>query len=99
MVQVGLYVRLEARPDKGEELESFLKQGLELANAETTTPVWFAVKFSATSFAIFDAFADDSGRKAHLDGPIAAALMAKADDLLANPPSIEHFDVVGAKLP
>jgi hypothetical protein len=51
------------------------------------------------TFGIFDAFADDTGRKAHLAGPIAAALMAKASELLAEPPQIEQVDVLGAKIP
>ena len=99
MVKVGLFVRLEAKSGKEAELAAFLQQGLEMANAETTTPVWFALRFSPGSFAIFDAFDDESGRRAHLSGPIAAALMAHAPDLLAEAPTIEQLDVLGAKLP
>lgn len=99
MPKLGLYVKLEAKPGKAEEVAAFLAQGSELAKAETTTPVWFAVRFGPTTFGIFDAFADEAGRQAHLEGPIAAALMAKADELLAAPMNIERYDVVGAKLP
>lgn len=67
MVTSGLFVVLDAKPGKQEELAAFLKQGLALANAEVTTPVWFAVRFSASRFAIFDAFRDEAGRQAHLD--------------------------------
>lgn len=98
-MKVGLFVRLEAKKGKEAELEAFLKRGLELANAETFTPLWFALKFSPNTFAIFDAFADEAGRQSHLTGEIAKALMANAPDLLASPPAVEKLDVVGAKLP
>jgi len=46
-----------------------------------------------------DAFPDVSGRAAHLSGRVAGALMAKASDLLAQPPSIEKVDILAVKLP
>jgi quinol monooxygenase YgiN len=98
MLKHGLFARLEAQPGKEEEVAAFLMQGLQLANQETTTPVWFAVRFGRTTFAIFDAFQDETGRQNHLNGPIAKALMAKASSLLAAPPVIERWDVLGAKL-
>ena len=97
MVKLGLYVRLEAKPDKAFALEEFLRDALPLAQAETGTPVWYALKFGPRSFAIFDAFASDQDRGAHLDGPIAAALMARADELLASPPAIERWDALAVK--
>lgn len=99
MVKVALLVRLQAKPGREADVESFLKKGLALANQESTTPVWFALRLGPSTFGIFDAFADEAGRSAHLSGPIAAALMANAPDLLAEPPQIEHVDVLGAKLP
>ena len=99
MTTVALFARLEAKPGKEDALRGFLQQGLELANQEKTTPVWFALRLGPTTFAIFDAFADEAGRNAHLNGPIAKALMAQAPDLLAAPPAIEQLDVLGAKLP
>jgi quinol monooxygenase YgiN len=98
MLKVGLFVRLEAKPGKEEQVATFLEQGLELANAERTTPVWFAVRFGARSFAIFDSFADEGGRNTHLTGPIAKALMEQAPTLLASAPAIERVDVIGAKV-
>jgi len=99
MLTLGLFARLEAKPGKEEEVAAFLMQGLQLANQETTTPLWFAVRLAPTTFAIFDAFHDEAGRQAHLTGPIAKALMARAPDLLASPPVIERLDVLGVKLP
>jgi quinol monooxygenase YgiN len=93
----SLFVRLDAKPGKEAEVEAFLAQGLQLANAEATTPLWFALKLGERSYAIFDSFYDEAGRQAHLDGPIAKALMAKAPELLATPPSIERLDVLGVK--
>ncbi len=99
MLTLSLFVRLEAKPGKEKEVETFLKQGLELANQEATTPIWFALKLGPSTFAIFDAFRDEQGRQAHLNGPIAQALMAHAPHLLASPPVIERMEVLGAKLP
>ena len=98
MVRVGLLVRLQAQPGKEAEVASFLESGLALANQEAATVVWFALRLGPSTFGIFDAFADEAGRKAHLGGQIAAALMAKAADLLAEPPKIEQVDVLAAKI-
>ena len=99
MVKVALLVRLEAKPGQEAALENFLKSGLALANQESFTPVWFALKLGPSTFGIFDAFADDTGRKAHLSGQIAAALMAKSGELLSAAPRIEQVDVLAVKLP
>ena len=99
MVRVALLVRLQAKPGKEADVARFLESGLALANQEATTPIWFALRLGPATFGIFDAFADDAGRKAHLAGPIAAALMAKGSDLLAEPLEIEQVDVLGAKIP
>jgi quinol monooxygenase YgiN len=99
MVTVALLVRLEAKPGKEAEVESFLKSGLAIVQEETDTTAWFAIRMGQSTFGIFDAFPDESGRQAHLTGRVAAALVAKASDLLAEPPVIEKFDVLAAKLP
>jgi quinol monooxygenase YgiN len=98
MVKVGLLVRLVAKPGKEEEVASFLSSALPLAQAEAATVAWFALRLSKNEFGIFDAFPDDGGRKAHLNGPIAAALTAKAGELLAQPPKIEQVDLLASKL-
>jgi quinol monooxygenase YgiN len=97
MIKFALFARLEAKPGKEADVAAFLEAGLAMARAETTTPIWFALRLSPTTFGIFDAFHDEAGRQAHLTGPIAQALMAKAPDLFATPPSIERIDVLGVK--
>ena len=99
MPSVALFVRLEAKPGKESAVAKFLETGLALANQEPATPVWFALRLGPTTFGVFDAFANDSGRQAHLNGPIAKALMAQAPELFSKPPAIEPIDVLGAKLP
>jgi quinol monooxygenase YgiN len=99
MIKYALFARLEAKAGKEEEVARFLDAGLAMSHEEAATPVWFALRLSPTTFAIFDAFHDEAGRQAHLNGKIAAALMARADELLAVPPSIELIDVLGVKLP
>ena len=98
MISVGLFVRLEAKPEKANEVAAFLAQGLQLANQEPATKLWFSLRLGTSTFAVFDAFADEAGRQTHLNGPIAKALMEIAPKLLASPPSIEKTEILGAKL-
>ena len=97
MIKHALFVRLEAKPGKEKEVTQFLQAGLGLAQQEATTPVWFALQLSPSTFGVFDT--DEAGRQAHLNGPIAQALGANASKLLAQAPSIERIDVLGAKVP
>lgn len=97
MITLALFARLEARPGKEAAVAEFLQAGLAMANNESTTPIWFALQLGPSTFGIFDAFTDEAGRQAHLNGPIAQALMAQAADLLASPPSIEPVTVLGMK--
>jgi quinol monooxygenase YgiN len=99
MVTVGLLVRLAAKPGRELELEQFLRSALPLVENEPGTTAWFALKFGSFSFGIFDAFPHDAARQAHLAGRVAAALMARAADLLAAPPDIEYLDTFASKLP
>jgi quinol monooxygenase YgiN len=97
MIKFALFARLEAKPGKEQDVADFLAAGLEMANQETTTPIWFALRLSPSVFGIFDAFETDANRQAHLTGPIAQALMAKAEELFSVPPSIEAIEVLGLK--
>ena len=99
MVRTALFVKLEAKPGKEREVEEFLRGGLPVVQEEPATIAWFALRLGPTTFAIFDAFPDEAGRQAHLSGRVAAALLAKAPELLAHPPVIEKADVLAAKLP
>jgi quinol monooxygenase YgiN len=99
MVKFALFVRLEAKPGKEAEVESFLKGGLNIVQDEPATTAWFAIRLGPSTFGIFDAFPDEAGRQAHLSGRVAQALMAKASELLASPPVIEKVGVLAAKLP
>jgi len=96
---LGQFVPLEAKPGKEEEVAAFLADAAKMTQQEPTTPLWFAVRFGKSGFGIFDAFRDEAGRQAHLNGPIAAALMAQAPNLFTAPPTIESLEVLGAKLP
>jgi quinol monooxygenase YgiN len=91
-------VRLVVKPGKEAEVTSFLEGGLALVQQEPTI-AWLAIRLGPSEFGIFDAFPDDAGRQAHLGGRVAAALMAQAPELLAQPPVIEPVDVLAAKLP
>jgi quinol monooxygenase YgiN len=97
-LKLGILARLESKPGKEAEVENFLREGLTLAQAETETIVWFALRLSQTTFGIFDAFENEAGRKGHLTGKIAEALFAKAPELFSQPPTIEQVDVLAAKI-
>jgi quinol monooxygenase YgiN len=99
MVTVGLCVRLIAAPGKEDEVAAFLAGALPLAEAEPETTAWFAARVDASTFLIFDVFPTEAGREQHLAGPIAEALMARAADLLSQPPTIEQIEILASKLP
>jgi len=98
-VKEALWVALEAKPGKENELESFLAGALPLVQAEPATVTWYAIRMGPGKFGIFDTFADDAGREAHLQGKVASALMAKASELLAKSPKIEKIGILAAKTP
>ena len=97
MITKGLAVKLVAKAGKEADVEAFLNSGLALVNDEPLTITWYAVKFSENTFGIFDTFAAEEGRNAHLNGKVAEALMANAAELLAEPPKIEKIDILAAK--
>jgi quinol monooxygenase YgiN len=99
MVTVGILATFSVKPGKEDEVADFLRNALPLAEEEPETTAWFAVKLDDSTYGIFDAFPSNEGRQAHLQGKIAAALMARAGDLLSEPPSIKPVDVLAAKLP
>ena len=98
MTKKALFVRLEAKPGKESQVAEFLRSGQPVVQQEPGTIAWFGIQLGPTTFAIFDAFADDAGRDAHLSGKVAAALMAKAGELFSTPPKIEKADVLADKL-
>ena len=95
--KVGLLVILEAKPGKEQEVESFLRGGLDLVQQEPTTLQWFGIRLGPSKFGIFDTFPDEAGRQAHLEGRVAAALMANAAELLVKAPSIEKIEILASK--
>ena len=98
MTKVALVVRIVAKPGKEEEVAAFLAGARPLAEAEAFTPVWFALRTAPSVFYIVDAFASDEDRGKHLAGDIARALLGRADELLAEPPTLEKADVLAAKV-
>ena len=99
MVTKALVVRLEAKPGREADVESFLRGGLSIVEQEPATTAWFAVRIGPSTFGIFDAFPDEAGRQAHLSGAVAQALKAQASELFSEPPLIEDIDVLASKLP
>lgn len=97
MEKLALLARLEAKPGKEQQVADFLKSALPLAEAEPGTVRWYALQIGPSTFRIFDSFADEAGRDAHLNGEIAQALLAHADELLAAPPVIDKVDLLAVK--
>ena len=92
-------VKMEAKETTADEVAAFVAGAVDLANEEAGTVVWFALQTDATTFWIVDAFANEDDRQAHINGPIAAGLMANAERLLATPPQILPANVLAAKVP
>jgi quinol monooxygenase YgiN len=99
MPKLALYAHMKAKPGKAAEVEAFLKSALPLAEKESGMITWYAFQESDNSYGIFDTFETEEARQAHLDGPIAKALIAKASELLAEPPQIHKIRVLAAKTP
>jgi len=99
MTKVALFLQLKAKPGKEEEVAAFLNNARALLAQEPLTIAWFAVRFDKSTFGIFDAFDGEEGRQAHLQGQIAAALMAKYDELFEGPLDIKQPDVLADRLP
>ncbi len=99
MTQHALYVQLEAKPGKEQEVASFLSNARSMVNDEPDTTAWFAIRMGPTTFGIFDAFANERGREAHLQGKVASQLKSKASQLFTRDPEIRKVDVLADKLP
>ena len=97
MAKLALYAHLKAKPEKVAEVEAFLKSALPMAEKEPGTITWYAFQEDEGSYGIFDTFDTEEARQAHLDGPIAKALMSKASELFASPPSIHKIRLLAAK--
>ena len=97
MEKLALLARVEAKPGKEKQVAEFLKSALPMAQAETETVRWYGLQINENTFGIFDTFETEDGRKAHLQGEIAAALMANASELLSKDPVIEFVDLLAVK--
>ncbi len=97
MGKLAIWVQLEAKPGKEQEVEKFLKAAQPLAEQEPGTISWYAIKMGPSKYGIFDTFADEKGRNAHLNGEIAKALFAKAQDLFSKSPEIAKPEVLASK--
>jgi quinol monooxygenase YgiN len=99
MVAKALLVEVEAKPGKEQQVAEFLRGALPLVEGEPATTAWFGIQLGPSSFGIFDAFPDEAGRQAHLNGQVAAALMERAGELFSQPPTIRQIDVLAEKPP
>jgi len=99
MVKFGLLVQVEAKPGKEGAVEEFLRGALPIVEGEPATVAWFAIKLGPSTYGIFDVFPDEAGRQTHLSGPVAEALMGRADELFTKAPEISQLDVLAFKLP
>jgi quinol monooxygenase YgiN len=97
MAKLAIWAVLESKVGKEREVEEFLKSAQPLAEKEEATLTWYALRLAPSKFAIFDTFAAESGRAAHLSGDIAKALFAQAKELFAKDPEIHKLDVLAAK--
>jgi quinol monooxygenase YgiN len=99
MTNHALYVQLEAKPGMEQEVASFLSSARSMVDDEPETMAWFAIRMGNSTFGIFDAFANEHGREAHLQGKLAKQLMSRASQLFVKQPEIRRVDVLADKLP
>lgn len=99
MDKLAIWVQMEAKAGKEQEVADFLKSAQTLAEREQGTTSWYAVKIGASKFGIFDTFADENGRNAHLNGEIAKVLFAKAKELFAKDPEVHKIEILASKAP
>jgi quinol monooxygenase YgiN len=97
MSKLAIWAQLEAKPGKDQEVEEFLKSAQPLAEREDATLTWYAIKLGPGKYGIFDTFADENGRNAHLNGEIAKALFARSKELFARPPEIAKPEILASK--
>lgn len=97
MEKFAILARIEAKEGKEAEVLAFLQSALPLAEGEPDTVRWYALQIGPSTFGIFDSFETEEARQTHLNGPIAAALMANAAELLAKDPIIEMVDLIAVK--
>jgi len=98
MNKFGLLATLQARPGKEQEVEAFLQSASPLVEAEIGTTTWFAFKIAPATFGIFDTFKDEEGRTAHVNGDVAKALFARAEELFTTSPEIRTVDILAEKV-
>ena len=99
MTTKAVFIRLEAKRGKEADVEAFLREELSIVEQESSTVTWYALRLGPSTFGIFNSFADESGRRAHLEGEVSMALMERSPELFAAPPSIEKIDVLACKMP
>lgn len=99
MSKLAIWAEVEAKPGQEQTVAEFLKSAQALAEKEQGTLTWYAVKLGGAKFGIFDTFADEKGREAHLRGEIAKALAAKAQELFVKEPEVHKIEILAAKAP
>ncbi len=99
MDKFALWAQLEAKPGKEQEVEEFLKSAQPMAVKESGTTTWYALKIGPSQYGIFDTFADEKAREAHMNGEIAKALFSKAKELFTKEPEIDKPTILAAKAP
>jgi quinol monooxygenase YgiN len=99
MPKLAIWAQMEAKAGKEKEVAQFLKSAQALAEKESGTVTWYAMKLGGSGFGIFDTFEDEKGREAHLTGQIAKALFEKSQELFAKDPAVHKLEVLAAKVP
>ncbi|BCZ97590.1 TPA: hypothetical protein GDC93_06795 [Legionella pneumophila] len=84
-VTLANYIEFTANDGKSEQLAALLSNAAEIVDkTEPQTAYWFALQMNDNTFAIFDAFSDESGQKAHFSGKVALSLKNHSELLIKN---------------
>ena len=93
------FIHLEARPGKEDLLQHFLQDINNGVNQEPLTGPWFALRYSKTTFCIFEAFPDAHARHTHDNGPGGRNFLRSEllKEVLAIPAQLYRLDVLHGK--
>jgi hypothetical protein len=95
----AFYIHIEALPGKENEVVRMLDDILGCVNEEPATGPWYAVRYSQTSFGIFEVFPNLAGRRAHVEGRGGDIFRdtKRMNSILAYPAQVYKLDVLMGK--
>lgn len=95
----AFYIHIEALPGKEDEVVRMLRDILGCVEGEPATGPWYGVRYSQTTFGVFEAFPSIAGRRAHVEGGGGDIFrdVERMNAILARPAHVFKLDVLMSK--